>query len=986
MLIPRTLTHDSKMSAWFARQISVLLFSCLVVSVGYGGTFYVSNSGSPACSNTSTNGSQASPWCTITYGLGQIRSGDTLYVKAGSYTEDIYINGPAGTASNPTVIQAYPGQTVNIIGSGINSGRVKITSTSYLTFDGFNISNFNQGIMVENSNHLTLSHCAVSSVGQEGIHIRYNSSFVTVSQCTVHDTGTWAYDGEGIYIGSSTSESTVDNTNNVVVTGTTVYNTTNEGVELKPGTHDCIIDGNTFHNTNSASNGYGGAAIEVNQAVASPQHWDSNPNHIIRNNIVYANGPGTGAANLNSGIRAGTGGLYYNNVIYSVNSLGYGIFTDNQAGDSYSRGIYHNTIAVPSARAFVNSGGPADVRNNIGPASTNNLPVAATYFSNYSGNNYHLVAGGAPVNAGVNVTAIVPTDIEGVSRTANGASDIGAYELVATVDGIPPSVPASLSASGTSSSSVSLTWAASTDNLGVTGYNIYRGGTQIGTSTGTSYTDSGLAPSTRYTYTVAAYDAAANVSGQSSQAQATTLAVAGNQITASSCSQTAVQTAINAATAGSTVLVPAGTCTWTTASSGTPSVILNKAITLQGQTTCSGAGANLSCSDATIIYDGTGTAFLEIPLEISASDARVTGFTFLDTRSVSDAKSAVQTDRNTTGWRIDHCHFHPTNTNNTRAISAWGFGLIDHIVFEQAQDGVDVEGGRIGDSVDGDGSWSQPMGFGTANAIYIEDNRFIYSSPLDGAFDSYAGARVVFRYNYVSGTNIGGHGLDSGGSRSTLWADINNNTFVNPNSSIYTMGNTRGGSWLLWNNTVSATGGSYNSFWWIQNYRSDSNYSTSWGACDGTNPIDQNISGMQGWGCKDQVGRGTNQGVYPQYSWGNSFKGAPATVASNFNVCGYSDCTRARTYHLNENREFFNEVSSFTGAVGVGVGVGSARPSSCAAGVGYFATDQGTLYQCTSPGVWSAYYTSFQYPHPLQAQVLSSMAPPTPIGLTSSVR
>ncbi len=56
-------------------------------------------------------------------------------------------------------------------------------------------------------------------------------------------------------------------------------------------------------------------------------------------------------------------------------------------------------------------------------------------------------------------------------------------------DGIPPSAPSGLTATATSSSSVSLSWTASTDNVGVTGYNIFRNGIQIGTSTTTSYTD-----------------------------------------------------------------------------------------------------------------------------------------------------------------------------------------------------------------------------------------------------------------------------------------------------------------------------------------------------------------------------------------------------------------------------------------------------------------------------------------------------------------
>jgi hypothetical protein len=63
--------------------------------------------------------------------------------------------------------------------------------------------------------------------------------------------------------------------------------------------------------------------------------------------------------------------------------------------------------------------------------------------------------------------------------------------------------------------------------VGVTGYNIYRGGSKIGTSPSTTYQDGGLTASTSYTYTVAAFDAASNTSAQSTGASATTQASSG---------------------------------------------------------------------------------------------------------------------------------------------------------------------------------------------------------------------------------------------------------------------------------------------------------------------------------------------------------------------------------------------------------------------------------------------------------------------------
>ncbi|MFC5032886.1 glucan endo-1,6-beta-glucosidase [Streptomyces sp. So13.3] len=91
-------------------------------------------------------------------------------------------------------------------------------------------------------------------------------------------------------------------------------------------------------------------------------------------------------------------------------------------------------------------------------------------------------------------------------------------------DTVAPSAPSNLTASGTTASSTTLSWGASTDNVGVTGYQVFRGSAQVGTVSGTSYTDTGLNSSTSYDYTVKATDAAGNVSAASNKATVTTTA------------------------------------------------------------------------------------------------------------------------------------------------------------------------------------------------------------------------------------------------------------------------------------------------------------------------------------------------------------------------------------------------------------------------------------------------------------------------------
>ncbi len=122
-------------------------------------------------------------------------------------------------------------------------------------------------------------------------------------------------------------------------------------------------------------------------------------------------------------------------------------------------------------------------------------------------------------------------------RAVDAAGNLSTYSSIATattpaaVDATPPSAPTALSAAAVSATRIDLSWTASTDNVGVTGYRVERcqgaGCTtfaQVGTPTGTTYSDTGLAPSTTYRYQVRAVDAAGNLGPYSSIATSSTSA------------------------------------------------------------------------------------------------------------------------------------------------------------------------------------------------------------------------------------------------------------------------------------------------------------------------------------------------------------------------------------------------------------------------------------------------------------------------------
>src|SRR6266853_1639343 len=92
-------------------------------------------------------------------------------------------------------------------------------------------------------------------------------------------------------------------------------------------------------------------------------------------------------------------------------------------------------------------------------------------------------------------------------------------------DTTPPTTPTGLTGAAAGSTGATLSWSASTDNVGVTGYIVRRNGVQVATPATTSFADTGLSAATTYSYTVAARDAAGNISANSTSVSVTTAAV-----------------------------------------------------------------------------------------------------------------------------------------------------------------------------------------------------------------------------------------------------------------------------------------------------------------------------------------------------------------------------------------------------------------------------------------------------------------------------
>lgn len=170
----------------------------------------------------------------------------------------------------------------------------------------------------------------------------------------------------------------------------------------------------------------------------------------------------------------------------STVSLSWSAATDNVAVTSYD--IYMNSALKTSV-------------------SSSNLTATITGLSASTIYTFYVVAKDAAVNSSPN------------SNTVSGTTTTVIPDMEI------PTAPTNLAVTGSSSSTVSLSWTASTDNIGVTNYDVYVNSAFKSTVAGTTAIVNGLAPATTYAFYVIAKDAAANPSTQSNTVNGTTTVV-----------------------------------------------------------------------------------------------------------------------------------------------------------------------------------------------------------------------------------------------------------------------------------------------------------------------------------------------------------------------------------------------------------------------------------------------------------------------------
>jgi chitodextrinase len=261
---------------------------------------------------------------------------------------------------------------------------------------------------------------------------------------------------------------------------------------------------------NGALNFNGGAAYAVtpNIALGSTFSVSAWVNPAVLPQLGYARILET---QYNGGLYLGvnSSGTKYKFIVNwgAGSTAGCGLAYGCAEGGVITAGWHLVTGAYDGTTATLYIDGAAVASDTFTAPSATNLPL-------YVGRYYQ---GGYGWNGGVD-------DVRLYGHGLAAAEVSTLYTSAGPPDTTPPTTPGNVSATPVSSSQVNVAWSASTDNVGVTGYKVFRNGSLAGsTTTALTYSDTGLAASTTYTYTVVAFDAAGNVSTPSTPVTAMTL-------------------------------------------------------------------------------------------------------------------------------------------------------------------------------------------------------------------------------------------------------------------------------------------------------------------------------------------------------------------------------------------------------------------------------------------------------------------------------
>jgi parallel beta-helix repeat protein len=414
----------------------VFVLGLLCPVSAHAATYYVATTGndSNSCATATNVNAPKRNIMGSNGGLACVSAGDTLLIRAGTYSESIRAavqRIPSGTSwTNAVTIAGYPGESVTLNGSTGADGIIGINdnaNVSYVVFnnlilDADRLGAYHEGLYLGRGNHhIRFSNGEVRNAADN--NVQGHAAYAEILNSKIHDAG---YGSQGCNVGGVQrcygiywmgQDSLFD--------GNTVYHNAGYGIHLydsgQAGVSNNVIRNNTVYNNGYTVEGQVDYAIIVS----------SGSNNQLYNNVIYGNAKGIQVAYTNGG----SNNQIYNNTIYGNQYQGLEIY------DSAIGTVVKNNIVFGNGSQITDWGtgtGTVFLNNLCGAPGTGCSVIGDPRFVNATSRDFHLQSGSPALDAGVTLGPVT-TDYEGVPRPQGPGYDLGASET--RTAGSPPAAP-----------------------------------------------------------------------------------------------------------------------------------------------------------------------------------------------------------------------------------------------------------------------------------------------------------------------------------------------------------------------------------------------------------------------------------------------------------------------------------------------------------------------------------------------------------------
>jgi parallel beta-helix repeat protein len=409
------MTNSSNLKQPLLHSLGILLFILVGTVVAEAATYYVAQNGNDA-NSCGASQNAATPKLTFASAVPCLRPGDTLYIRAGVWTEQINLHTPlvSGTADNYIKIAGYPGERPIIRYNGTSAyGPIASRVSAYMIFENFILDGVNGqdatpgiGWQIRDStnHHFILRNLEIKNFkNHSAVFIKANN--ITIQNCRLHDqistTGLPGTRHYGIYFSAGTDG---------VIEGNDIYNNPGGGIQVYPGPiNNVIIRNNTVRNNNTYPDiPWGGIVVSGGNGPIT--------NVSIYNNVFHNNGSSS-TAGTSPGIyvtSGATGTKIWNNTVY--NNKGWGIVINK--AETTGTIVQNNIVFANASGSIANYGTNTSIDHNL--TANPNFADAATF-------DFGLQASSPAIDAGLNLSQVT-NDFRKRPRPQGFTHDIGAYE------------------------------------------------------------------------------------------------------------------------------------------------------------------------------------------------------------------------------------------------------------------------------------------------------------------------------------------------------------------------------------------------------------------------------------------------------------------------------------------------------------------------------------------------------------------------------